>query len=212
MQDQLTDKDYARLVKSLKKTHNRYVKFDLLKVMVRFGSTERRGKLVHIAIGDETPLYSLLSARALFVERDHVEKCQLDVITDEAIASVRPLVACWLVLLLASQATDNRLLALARSLAVNTDRRAILALLYVLAPDDHDDGSNEFIRDILPIPVRHALDQIHQSKDTSDLRVLDDLLNEVNSWGSSGANSKTPTSTSGDERPVVRWFVSVCKP
>lgn len=174
-QTDLTDDAYAQIVSSLKKTDNRQVMLLLLRAMVRLGAPLRQSKLINIAIADGGPPYPLLAAQALLYEQDNVESGQFDGITDEVIASVRPLLACWLVLLIAFLPNDDRIITLAKSLAANKDRRVILALLCFIMADSPERNLVEPIGDLLPREAREALFQIIRSRDVSDLSIMDNL-------------------------------------
>lgn len=171
----LSDDQYQEVINSLRKTDNNDVRQTLLQTMVRHGSPDRRDKIVKIAVGDGRPTYQSLSAKALFFERDHVKKRQIDLIEDERIAAVSPTVACWLVLLLIESASDKRILQLASSLSTNLDRAVLLALMFLVTFGIVQDHLNENLGKLLADDKCSAIRETLGTRDTSELSYLDEL-------------------------------------
>ena len=159
-QPDLTDDQYKKVISSLRKTDNNNVRLTLLQTMVRHGSPARRDKIVKIAVGEGRPTYQSLSAKALFFERKHVENRQIDLIENERIAVVSPTVACWLVLLLIENASDERVQQLATGLATNTDRVVLLAVMFVVTAGTHQESLNEKLGKLLGCLTSAPLGQI----------------------------------------------------
>lgn len=173
-QASLDNDAYKRVITSLQKTDNNDVRLTLLRSMVKHGSSARRDKVVKIAIGEGKPTYQRLSAEALYFQNDDVDDRQLDLITDEDVATVSPAVACWLVLLFTTRPSDSRILQLAKNLAINPDRNVLIALIYLATFNDRND-LNTAIGDLLPAKQRFALTATLASGDTSNIDYLDDL-------------------------------------
>jgi len=174
-QPDLTDDQYQEVISSLKKTDNNDVRLTLLQAMVRHGSQARRDKIVKIAVGEGRPTYQSLSAQALFFERNNLEARQIDLIENERIAVVSPTVACWLVLLLIDNASDERVQQLATGLATNPDRAVLLAAMFLVTAGPDQESLNEKLGKLLGDEKCSAIGVTLETQDTTNLNYLDEL-------------------------------------
>jgi len=174
-QAKLTDDQYQEVIISLKKTDNNDVKLTLLQTIVRHGSPARRNKIVQFAIGEGRSTYQHLTAKALYFECNHLEDQQFDLIKDEEIASVSPTIACWLVLILITKSSEERILQLATSLAINPDRSVLLAMMFLVTNGIDRDTLNEGIGKLLTDQKCSAIKATFATQDTSQLNYLDEL-------------------------------------
>ncbi len=174
-QPNLTDDQYQEVISSLKKTDNNDVRLTLLQAMVRHGFQARRDKIVKIAVGEGRPTYQSLSAKALFFERNHLEARQIDLIESERIAVVSPTVACWLVLLLIENASDERVHQLATDLATNPDRAVLLAVMFLVTAGTDQKTLHKKLGKLLGDVKCLAIEVTLETQDTTNLNYLDEL-------------------------------------
>lgn len=168
-QENLSSEQCDRLTVALKQTSNIRVRSNLLQSIIRFDS-KRRQKVLRFAVQGDNQKYSLLSAQSLFFEHSFVEQNSLDQITYDVISSVRPDIACWLMLLVAAKDKQDHLDKLARTLVTNKDRKVILAIPYLYI--NGEDGT--VLENLLSKEFRKNLIQLLETNNSKDLSFLDE--------------------------------------
>jgi hypothetical protein len=174
-QPSLSDDVYQELVKSLRASNNYGVRLQLLRTMAQHGSAARQEKLVKLAIGEGRPTLQALVARALFIESSSFDGGNLDLIGDDELASVNPDVCIWLCRLVATIATEGRLMQAIKKLATNPDRHVFVTLILLTIPTHRTEVQYETIAGFLPNDVVAQLEKMVETECSEDLAFLDGL-------------------------------------
>jgi len=174
-QPSLTDDVYRKLIKSLNNSKNYGVRFQLLRTMVRHGSSDRQKKLIKIAIGEGRPILQEMTSRALVLEADSFHNDLLALIDDDKIASVSPVVCLWLCMLISAIAPDDRLLQTIKSLATNPNRHVFVAFCFLVIPTHRTEALHNEIANFLPNDVVACLQKMIETESSEDLSCLDRL-------------------------------------
>ena len=148
---------------------------NLLRTMAKHGSAERQKKLVKIAIGEGRPTLQEVAARALLLESISFDSSNLALIGDDELASVSPDVCLWLCMLLASIATENRLMQATKKFATNPDRRIFVTVVLLAIPTHRTEAQHDAIASFLPESVVEQLMKLVERKCSKNLSFLDEL-------------------------------------
>lgn len=174
-QPSLTDDVYRELIESFSNSKSYYVRLQLLRTMVRHGSSDRQKKLIEMAIGEGRPTVQEMTSRALLIEADSFNNDHLALIDDDKIASVSPAVCLSLCMLISKIAPDDRLLQTTKSLAANSNRRVFVALVFLTIPPHRTEAMHNAIANFLPDDVVACLEKMVETGTSEDLSCLDRL-------------------------------------
>lgn len=174
-QPSLTDDVYRKLIKSLNNSKSYYVRLQLLRTMVRHGSSDRQKTLIEMAIGEGRPTLQEITSHALFLEADSFNKDHLALIDDDRIASVSPVICLWLCMFISAIAPDDRLLQTTKSLATNSNRRVFVALFFLAISPHRTDAVHNAIANFLPDGVIACLEKMVETGSSEDLSCLNSL-------------------------------------
>lgn len=130
---QIDDQYVSEIGKILFQTKDHDVKLMLLRALVRNGSSDARKRVLKLALKSGNPPHHRLAAEALCLEQHCVDKELAAEIPDKQLLVRTALVALPLTLVVGACASNPQILATARSLAANPDRRVMIVLLAIKA-------------------------------------------------------------------------------